>query len=59
MVYLISIALVRKERYYLLPSVPTRGHGIVLLIFWTTTFMAENLTLVNLKQSEYWFRLKT
>lgn len=31
--YPYSILLLVKERYYLLPSIPTRGHGLVLVIF--------------------------
>lgn len=46
----------RKERYYLLPSVPTRGHGLVLLLFWTLAFIGENLTFVNMKQDDWWFK---
>lgn len=57
--YPFSITLIFKERYYLLPSVPTRGHGLVLLIFWTLVFITENLAFVNLRHEEWWFNLKT
>lgn len=46
--------LVLKERYYLLPSVPTRGHGLVLLVFWTLVFINENLSVMNLKKEDWW-----
>lgn len=57
--FLFSIYLVQKERYYLLPSVPTRGHGLVLLLFWTLAFIGENLAFVNLKQDDWWFNFTT
>ncbi|XP_055382826.1 ATP-binding cassette sub-family B member 6 [Condylostylus longicornis] len=55
----LSVALVRKERYYLLPSVPTRGHGFILLLFWTMLFIVENLSFVNMRHEDWWFNLKT
>lgn len=56
--YLFSIALIVKERYYLLPSVPTRGHGLVLLLFWTLAFIADNLAFINFEKKSWWFHLK-
>ncbi|XP_058823567.1 ATP-binding cassette sub-family B member 6 [Topomyia yanbarensis] len=57
--YPYSILLLVKERYYLLPSVPTRGHGLVLLMFWTLLFIAQNLLFVNLNYEKAWFHLST
>lgn len=57
--YLYSIYVIRIERHYLLPSVPSRGHGIVLLIFWSLIFIFENLSFLNLGQNQWWFKLKT
>lgn len=54
---LYSIVLVVVERKYMLPSVPTRGHGLVLLIYWTLLFITENLAFLNLKKEEWWFQL--
>jgi ATP-binding cassette subfamily B (MDR/TAP) protein 6 len=54
---LYSIVIVVIERKYMLPSVPTRGHGLVLLIYWTLLFITENLAFLNLKKEEWWFRL--
>lgn len=56
---LFSIVLVGKERYYLLPSVPTRGHGLILLIFWTLIFVNENLSIINLKKEDWWYHINT
>lgn len=57
--YLFAICLVVKERHYQLPSVPSRGHGIVLLLFFTLAFIAQNVALVNLNSTDWWFNLKT
>lgn len=54
---LYSVVLVVVERKYMLPSVPTRGHGLVLLIYWTLLFITENLAFLNLKKEEWWFQL--
>lgn len=52
--FLFSICLVIKERYYLLPSAPTRGHGLVLLLFWTLVFINENFSIMNLNKEDWW-----
>lgn len=52
-----AICLMVKERHYLLPSVPTRGHGLVLLIFWTLLFIVENLSFINMRHEDWWFNL--
>lgn len=52
---LYSSLIIWVERNYMLPSVPTRGHGLVLLLFWTFLFMTENLTFVNLGRHDWWF----
>jgi ATP-binding cassette subfamily B (MDR/TAP) protein 6/ABC transporter ATM len=57
--YLFAICLIFKERHNQLPSVPTRGHGIVLLIFFTLTFIAQNLALVNINSKDWWFEMET
>uniref|UniRef100_A0A336KJI7 ATP-binding cassette sub-family B member 6 n=1 Tax=Culicoides sonorensis TaxID=179676 RepID=A0A336KJI7_CULSO len=57
--YMFSWCLIVKERYYLLPSVPTRGHGLVLLVFWTLAFATQNLVFINFKHANWWFNLST
>uniref|UniRef100_A0A1I8QBP0 ATP-binding cassette sub-family B member 6 n=1 Tax=Stomoxys calcitrans TaxID=35570 RepID=A0A1I8QBP0_STOCA len=57
--YPMSIYLVIKERWYQLPSLPTRGHGLVLLLFWTLAFINESLAFINLRHEDWWFNLKT
>lgn len=57
--YPYAICIVVKERYYLLPSVPTRGHGLVLLVFWTLVFIVENLSFINMRHEDWWFNLNS
>lgn len=53
----IALYLLYLERHKALPSVPTRGHGLVLLVYWTALFVAENLTFLNLQNEKWWFHL--
>lgn len=55
----LSLRIIFLERNYLLPTVPTRGHGVVLLIFWTLVFVSENLAFLNLRNEDWWFDLTT
>lgn len=58
-VYPYSVHILRVERNNLLPSVPPRGHGLVLLGFWTLALVAENLVFVNIGKLEWWFHLNS
>ncbi|XP_046747696.1 ATP-binding cassette sub-family B member 6 [Diprion similis] len=58
-IYPYSVHILRVERHKLLPSVPTRGHGLVLLGFWTLAFVAENLVFINIGRLEWWFHLNS
>ena len=55
----LSVRLVYLERNEQLPSVPARGHGVVLLVFWTLVFVGENLAFLNLRNEDWWFDLST
>ncbi|VVC89220.1 unnamed protein product [Leptidea sinapis] len=57
-VFPLSAYLAVIERKYLLPSVPPRGHGFVLLMFWAMIFVSENLSFLNLNKEGWWWRLK-
>lgn len=59
LVYPFSAILILVERNYLLPSLPTRGHGLVLLLFWTFMFISENLMFINLHRNDWWTHLQT
>ncbi|GIY87294.1 ATP-binding cassette sub-family B member 6, mitochondrial [Caerostris extrusa] len=53
----LALYLLYLERHKALPSIPTSGHGLVLLIFWTSVFLVENLTLLNIQNEKWWFNL--
>ncbi|XP_054709915.1 ATP-binding cassette sub-family B member 6-like [Uloborus diversus] len=55
----LALYLIHLERHKALPSIPTRGHGLVLLVYWTVLFIAENLSFLNLQNVDWWFRLKS
>ncbi|CAH0398324.1 unnamed protein product [Chilo suppressalis] len=54
----LSAYLAVIERRFLLPSLPPRGHGFVLLVFWALIFVSENLSFLNLNKDGWWWRLK-
>ncbi|OWA52059.1 ATP-binding cassette sub-family B member 6, mitochondrial [Hypsibius exemplaris] len=43
----------------MLPSIPTRGHGLVILGFWALVLIFENLSFLNLKSALWWWKLET
>lgn len=53
----LSLGLLFLERWRALPSIPTSGHGLVLLFFWTSVFINENLVFLNLRRKSWWFDL--
>lgn len=55
----IALYLLYLERHKALPSIPTRGHGLVLLVYWTSLFVAETLTFLNLQNEKWWFHLSS
>ncbi|XP_034832420.1 ATP-binding cassette sub-family B member 6 [Maniola hyperantus] len=57
-VFPLSAYLAVIERRFLLPSVPPRGHGFVLLVFWALIFISENLSFLNLNKEGWWWHLK-
>ncbi|XP_068633217.1 ATP-binding cassette sub-family B member 6 [Battus philenor] len=57
-VFPLSAYLAVLEKRYLLPSVPPRGHGFVLLVFWAMIFVSENLSFLNLNKEGWWWHLR-
>jgi len=51
--------LVRLESNYMLPSIPTRGHGIVLLAFATVAFVVENIAFISWFSPQWWWTVRT
>lgn len=56
-VFPLSAKLILMERKSLLPSMPARGHGLVLLIFWVLVFIAENVAFISIKRDDWWPQL--
>lgn len=59
MAYMTSLWLIFLERNNVLPSIPSRGHGILLLLFWSLALIRENLAFVSWWSPEWWWRLKS
>lgn len=57
--WLWSLYLVCLERYFALPSVPTGGHGLILLIFWTGALVAESILFINFNSPVWFFHLSS
>ncbi|CAG5135636.1 unnamed protein product, partial [Candidula unifasciata] len=53
-----SLWLLAMERRSMLPSIPTRGQGLVLLLFWGLLFVRENLMFVSWENPTWWWHLK-
>lgn len=53
-----SVRLLFLERNKALPTIPTRGHGLVLLMLWTFALIKEHLPLVSWWSKKYWWYLK-
>ncbi len=51
----LSVSVICLERKRLLPSIPTRGHGLVLLIFWSLAFITENLAFLSWFSDDWWW----
>ena len=47
------------ERRFQLPTSPGHGHGVILLVTWTLTFIFANLSLLSVNQHEWFFHLET
>ena len=51
----LSLTLMCLERKRLLPSIPARGHGLILLLFWTLAFVTENLAFISWFSPNWWW----
>lgn len=57
--YIVSLFVIVVERAKVLSSSKVRGHGFILLSFWTLAFLAENLAFVSWESPHYWWKLET
>ncbi|KAM9328323.1 ATP-binding cassette sub-family B member 6-like isoform 2-T2 [Pholidichthys leucotaenia] len=53
-----AIALLRVERRRALVMDRTRGHSIVLLLFWAVAFSGENLAFISWYSPQWWWGLE-
>lgn len=44
------------ECRWMLPTIPTRGHGLVLLIFLAFAFVVESLAFLSFNSTLWWFK---
>ncbi len=51
----VSVMVMVQERKRMLPSIPTRGHGLVLLLFWSLAFIIENIAFISWYSPEWWW----
>ena len=50
--------LIHLECQWMLPSIPTRGHGLVLLILVTISFVFETLALLSWFSPLWWWTVR-
>lgn len=55
----VSVFLVFLERNYMLPSVPTRGHGLVILAFWALVLIFETLSFFSFNSPVWFWKMDT
>lgn len=56
-IWTFSLSLIYVERNYDLPTPPTQGHGVIVILFWAFEFIVENLSFVSFNGSLWWFKL--
>jgi len=57
--WVLAAVLVYLECHWMLPSIPTRGHGLVLLILVTVSFVFETLALLSWFSPLWWWTIRT
>lgn len=53
--WFLAVLVTRLERHWALPSVPTHGHGLPLLLFWAAGVVHEALAFLGLHSPHWWF----
>ncbi|WAQ94586.1 ABCB6-like protein [Mya arenaria] len=54
-----TLRILGLERKQLLPALPSRRHGLVLLVFWTLAFLRENLAFISWWSHDWWWYLNS
>ncbi|KAH9496235.1 ATP-binding cassette sub- B member 6, mitochondrial [Bulinus truncatus] len=55
--YVMSLLLLTMEKSSMLPSLASKGQGLILMIFWGLLFVRENLMFVSWGSPEWWWHL--
>lgn len=50
-----TLKILSLERRNILPTIKTKGHGLVLLIFWAMAFLRENLAFISWWNHSWWW----
>jgi len=53
--WVVAAVLIHLECHWMLPSIPTRGHGLVLLSLVTVFFVFETLALLSWFSPLWWW----
>ena len=53
----VSLNLIYVETHKVLPSIPSRGHGLILIVFWTLAFVVENCSIILLRSDDWFWSL--
>lgn len=57
--YLLSAFIIHMERSWTFLSRHSRGHGAIILMFWSLAFLHENLAFVSWESPHWWWDLGT
>ena len=57
-IWVMAAVLIRLECHWMLPSIPTRGHGLVLLMLMSITFVFETLVLLSWFSPQWWWTVR-
>ncbi|CAF0743833.1 unnamed protein product [Didymodactylos carnosus] len=57
--WLYSLIILRVERTKTLPTIQSRGHGLIILTYWCLSFLIEALALVSYRSPLWYFNVTT
>ncbi|XP_072028962.1 ATP-binding cassette sub-family B member 6-like [Amphiura filiformis] len=55
--YILSGFIIYMERSWTFLSRHARGHGTIILLFWSAAFLHENLAFISWKSPHWWWKL--
>ena len=57
--FIISAFIIYMERSWTFLSRHARGHGTIVLLFWSAAFLHENLAFISWQSPYWWWKLDT